>query len=121
MLAFSFQLIISGVTLFGLLVSRPARRLGNISFGIYLLQGPVLAASFLVPGVRSAALASPLGHWVVMAVDAILLVLLSTATHAMIERPGVRLGKTAIAWMRRTLIQRVNLDRTAAPIAERPE
>jgi peptidoglycan/LPS O-acetylase OafA/YrhL len=34
----AFFLIISGAKLFSLLSSRPARRLGNVSYGIYLLQ-----------------------------------------------------------------------------------
>jgi peptidoglycan/LPS O-acetylase OafA/YrhL len=42
----AFFLIANGTTLFGLLVSRPAKRLGDVSFGIYLLQGLVMAAVF---------------------------------------------------------------------------
>lgn len=36
-----FHLLTSGATLFGLIELRAARRLGNISYGIYLLQGLV--------------------------------------------------------------------------------
>jgi len=46
MLGAAFYLILCGSDLLGLLTSRPALRLGDISYGIYLLQGLVLAAIF---------------------------------------------------------------------------
>jgi len=54
LLGAGFLLIVSGATLFGLLLTRPARRLGDISYGIYLLQGPVLLLAFSLPGLRAA-------------------------------------------------------------------
>lgn len=95
LLGAGFFLVTSGASLFGLLTSHPARRLGNISFGVYLLQGPVLAGSILVPGARAWMLSSPLAHWTVMGLDAVVLVALSTAAHAFIERPFIALGKRA--------------------------
>ena len=38
MLGVAFYLVVSGGTVFGLLTSRPARRLGDVSYGVYLLQ-----------------------------------------------------------------------------------
>jgi peptidoglycan/LPS O-acetylase OafA/YrhL len=93
LLAVCFFLVVSGATGFGLLRTLPARRLGNISFGIYLLQGPVFAATFLAPEARAFALSSPVAHWSVMAFDGVALVLVAAGTHALVERPGIALGK----------------------------
>ena len=92
-----FLLICLGTDLFGILRSRPARRLGNISFGIYLLQGAVFAGASSFQWVRAVDLRSPLGHWAVSMMEAIALVLLATLTHAFIERPGIDLGRRLFA------------------------
>jgi peptidoglycan/LPS O-acetylase OafA/YrhL len=89
----AFFLIANGASLFGLLNTRAARRLGDVSFGIYLLQGFVLAALFATPAQRAFALASPLNHWVLIAISASALVTIATVAHVMIERTGVDLGK----------------------------
>ena len=89
----TFYLISSGTDAFGILTSRPARRLGNISFGIYLLQGLVLAASAYFPSIKQFALSSPTAHWTVIGADAVILTLLSTLAHAFVERPGIELGR----------------------------
>ena len=92
-----FYLITSGCTLWGLLVSRPARRLGDISYGLYLLQGLVLFVVLWLPPLRAAALASPAHHWSLMLLCAALLITVATATHVWIERPGIALGKRVAA------------------------
>jgi peptidoglycan/LPS O-acetylase OafA/YrhL len=96
-----FYLIASGCSLFGLLTGRPARRLGDVSYGIYLLQGLVFTLVFSSAWARSIALSSPLGHWSIVLLCATLLVALATATHVLIERPGIELGKRiAQSWNR---------------------
>lgn len=52
LLGLGFTLVTAGCSLFGLLEHRAARRLGAISYGINLLQGPVLAACFSLGPVR---------------------------------------------------------------------
>jgi peptidoglycan/LPS O-acetylase OafA/YrhL len=42
LLTLFFYLVCSGSTLFGLLTTTPAQRLGNISYSLYLMQGLVL-------------------------------------------------------------------------------
>jgi peptidoglycan/LPS O-acetylase OafA/YrhL len=101
LLGSAFFLIANGATLFGLLGLRPARRLGDVSFGIYLLQGLVFAAVFATPAARAAALASPVAHWVLVTVSAFILVSVATAAHVFIERPGVDLGRKLSAFGRR--------------------
>jgi peptidoglycan/LPS O-acetylase OafA/YrhL len=89
----AFYFIASGSTLFGLLTSRPARRMGNVSYGIYLLQGLSFAAVFMFASAKDAALGSAFGHWLIVLLCAVLLVSAATVSHVLIERPGIELGK----------------------------
>jgi peptidoglycan/LPS O-acetylase OafA/YrhL len=98
-----FYLIASGCTIFGLLVSRPARRLGDISYGIYLLQGFPLAALFRFKPLQGALLTSPLYHWGAGLLAAALLIALATAAHVWIERPGIKLGKRLSTFVERSV------------------
>lgn len=93
----AFLLIACGADLFGLLRWGPARRLGNISYGIYLLQGPILALGASIAVVRDLDLHSPLGHWAVTMIEAIALVSLATCTHRWVERPGIDLGRRLLS------------------------
>lgn len=92
-LGLAFFLIANGASLFGLLLTRSARRLGNISFGIYLLQGFAFAATFSSGYIRTRALSYPLVHWACVAVAAVLLLGIATLVHVIVERPGVDLGR----------------------------
>jgi peptidoglycan/LPS O-acetylase OafA/YrhL len=89
----AFYLIVSGCTVFGLLTSRPARRLGDVSYGIYILQGLALDAALRPAPLRAIALASPIGHWTLVFLGAVFLIMIATVAHVLIERPGIRLGK----------------------------
>jgi peptidoglycan/LPS O-acetylase OafA/YrhL len=88
-----FYLIISGANLFGLLSSRPARRLGDVSYGIYLLHGLVLSVVFAPASVRTFALGSPIQHWATMLACLIILLFVAAVTHVGIERVGIDFGK----------------------------
>ena len=92
-----FYLIICGSSVFGLLLTRPARRLGDISYGIYLLQGLVLYFVFSIGPVRAFALVSPAQHWSVICICALLLTACAALAHRWIELPGIRLGKSVAA------------------------
>jgi peptidoglycan/LPS O-acetylase OafA/YrhL len=96
-LGLAFWLIVSGATLFGLLLTRSAKRLGDISYGIYLLQGPILFLASASPFVRSFVTTSAWGHWVIVAMAAVTLVMLATLTHSLIERPGIVAGQWVYA------------------------
>jgi peptidoglycan/LPS O-acetylase OafA/YrhL len=89
----TFYLINTGCSFFGLLTTTPARRLGDVSYGIYLLQGLPQALFFRPPFFASIALASPLGHWSLALLATLTLVGLATLTHVYIERPGIALGR----------------------------
>ena len=51
-LALFFYLVCSGTTLFGLLTTTPAHRLGSISYSLYLMQGLVLTLVLAIDPVR---------------------------------------------------------------------
>ena len=95
LLGVGFLLIVSGTTLFGLLLARPARRLGDVSYGIYLLQGPVLLLAFSLPGTQAALAASPALHWGLVAISAATLTAFATLMHSLVERPGIQAGRWA--------------------------
>ena len=107
LLGVGFLLIVSGATLFGLLLTRPARRLGDISYGIYLLQGPVLLLAFSFPALRVASAASPAVHWSLTAIAAAALTAFVTLTHSLVERPGIQAGRWASARINSALRGRV--------------
>jgi peptidoglycan/LPS O-acetylase OafA/YrhL len=92
LMGFAFFLIVSGCDVFGLLSSRPVRRLGNVSYGIYLLHMLLLSVVFSLGSVVTFALRSPLQYWAVVLLSAVVLVILATAAHVWIERPGIELG-----------------------------
>lgn len=98
----AFTLISSGTTLFGALTTRAAQRLGNVSYGIYLLQGLVLAAVFRPPPLAALAVASPVTHALMLAASGAILAVVATMAHAGIERPCMQLGnklaRQAQAW-----------------------
>ena len=96
MLGGVLYLVVSGASLFGLLTTRAAIRLGDVSYGIYLLQGLVLIAVFETPFSRVHEVTSPLTHWLLTLTCSVVLVLLATLMHVWIERPGVALGRHVV-------------------------
>jgi peptidoglycan/LPS O-acetylase OafA/YrhL len=93
LLSVFFYLVCSGATLFGLLARPSAQRLGHISYSLYLLHGLVLSLVFAIPAVRGFALTSPARFWAIGGLCACLLLLIAALAYALIERPGIALGK----------------------------
>lgn len=93
LVAVFFALVCDGGTLFGLLSTRPARRLSAMSYSLYLMQGLVLTVVFAVPPVRGVAMADPVRFWLVGGLCALLLLVVSAATYRLVERPGIALGR----------------------------
>lgn len=88
-----FWLVCDGATLFGLLSTRPARRLSTISYSIYLMQGLALTAVFAIPPVRDFAMSGPIRFWLVGGLCVLLLLVASAATYRLVERPGIAQGR----------------------------
>jgi peptidoglycan/LPS O-acetylase OafA/YrhL len=101
LLATAFFLIADGATLFGLLKTPGARRLGDISFGIYLLQGLVMAAAFALPGAVDSEQHSPVYHWLIATGCGCAIAFVSMGAHVLVERPGVDLGRVATRLIRK--------------------
>ncbi len=70
-----------------------AKRLGDVSYGIYLLQGPLLLVVFRPLGALVDAQNSALMHWSIATITAICLLAVATLVHIYVERPGMKLGK----------------------------
>lgn len=101
------QLIVLGV-LFGAvciggrstaLETKAARRLGEISYSVYLVHGLVLTGVFSIGAVRSYAMASTGGYWLTIALCGLLVVGAAALSYLLIERPGIRLGKKVAGWL----------------------
>ncbi len=88
-----FLIITSGCSIFGLLTARPALRLGELSYSIYMLQGLLLYAAFYFSAISTYALNSAIQYWLVITVTGAMLLTVSLATHLLIEKPGILLGK----------------------------
>ncbi len=107
LLGIAFLLLISGCTLFGLLTSLAARRLGDVSYGIYLLQGLVLTVAFSFGRIRKFDQGSATQHWAVVLLCGVLLVAVATVTHVFIERTGIDWGKRVITALERGKLVRM--------------
>lgn len=91
-LSIAFALIAGGQSLYGVLLNDASRLLGEISYGLYLLQGFVLYGLFTAVMQRGDASALTVGaHWGLVASAAPVLVLLCAGAHVCIEAPGMRL------------------------------
>ncbi|WP_246675479.1 acyltransferase [Mesorhizobium sp. B2-3-4] len=87
-----FFLIVSGADFFGLLTALRSVRLGEISYGIYLLQGLAFVLVFSVAPIRGFALESAGQYWLVTLMVMVVLIAMALAAHLLVEKPGVSLG-----------------------------
>ncbi len=93
LLAGPFYIICQGNSLFGLLTSNAAQRLGHISYGVYLMQGIVLTLFYWAAPVKTFALSSEAHYWTTTVVCALILTMGAALLYASIERPGIELGR----------------------------
>jgi peptidoglycan/LPS O-acetylase OafA/YrhL len=110
-----FFSIISGASIFGLLSSRPAQRLGEMSYGVYLLQGLVLTLFFGINSIRTFALQSPAQYWASVLACSFVLLVVSALTHLWVEQIGIKIGKRLAAALESRIAIRA---RPVAPIEE---
>jgi len=124
LLALFLYCVCNGASLFGLLTTTAAQRLGHISYSLYLMQGLVLTALLSIEPLRRAAMASPQGYWAVGVLCLATLVCCAALGYVHIERPGIALGKRWVLrldqrWARRTLLRDARQG-AAAPVRPRP-
>ncbi len=96
----AFLLVVSGATMGGFLVSRAARRIGDISYPIYLLHGPIYDLMIASP-LRDAFAHSTIGFYGLTLASGVVVLVVAQAIHVAVERPGVSLGKVAADWLLR--------------------
>jgi len=88
-----FILVASGASLFGLLKSRSAIRLGSVSYGIYLLQGIVITLFHSQHVLGAFANKGSGQFWLTTAAIALALVCVAAGAYHFVEKPCIRLGK----------------------------
>jgi len=88
-----FLFIASGTSLFGLLVLRGTRRMGHMSYSIYLLHGLVLTVVMAPSVLGKSAVLSPANFWVVALCTFSGVISVSALTFLFVERTGMKLGK----------------------------
>jgi peptidoglycan/LPS O-acetylase OafA/YrhL len=96
----AFVLVACGNTAWGLLETRVARLLGDISYGLYLLHCLLLFALFrFVVGLEQARTLSEPAHWGVICAASILLVAISATTYRFLEKPSVESVPKLRRWL----------------------
>lgn len=95
-LAGLFYFITTGCSLFGVLRTRTAHRLGHLSYGIYLMQG--LALATVLRPLQGVSIASPALHIVMLTAATALLTMMALLAHRYVELPGMRVGDRIAHW-----------------------
>lgn len=96
-----FMMIVSGTSIFGVLQTRGAHRLGNMSYSVYLLHSLVITMVMTRPAIVSYALGNNSAFWITCAFMYVTTVAMSVATFSAIERVGISIGKAAITRLNR--------------------
>jgi peptidoglycan/LPS O-acetylase OafA/YrhL len=91
-----FYGVVNGCSLFGLLTNKRAQRLGEISYGIYLLQGIVLFAFAQAPEIRTLATVSIIHYWFFLLIEAFTLIILAFIAYCFLEKPCITTGKKIV-------------------------
>ena len=97
LLASFFTLVCSGSSLFGLLTTSAAQRLGRVSYSLYLMQGLVLTLVLGTAPVRSVAMASHLAYWAIGIGCACVLLVAAAIGYSSVEKPCIAFGTPDMA------------------------
>lgn len=96
----AFTIIAAGNSFFGLLTLPICRQLGEITFGIYLLHGPLLFITLrLVLGLPLAASLTPAEHWLLILTITPILIGIALLSFIWIERPCMLAAPQMHAWL----------------------
>lgn len=94
---FLFAALVGGLSVFGLLRSKPALWLGDISYGIYLLHGMVLWITMNFLHTHGALEVMGLAAWAALvAIAGALVVILASVSYVWMERPVMLLASEAV-------------------------
>lgn len=98
-----FCVLSSGNSMLGILRMKSVRRLGEISYGVYLLHGLVLSGVFAIGPVKDFALQSNGRYWLAVALCGLLVILVASLGYLLVERPGIDLGRKVAVKTRQRL------------------
>jgi peptidoglycan/LPS O-acetylase OafA/YrhL len=93
MLAAIFFLVSNGATLFGLLSTNAAIRLGHASYAIYLLQGLVFSVVWNIPFVRALVMAGDVPFWLATVGSVLALAAACAVLYVWVEQPCIDFGR----------------------------
>ena len=96
-----FLIVSCGNTMFGLLTTAGAKRLGNVSYSIYLLHGVVINLLSTIPRYHTNMYSHGLRYWATFAATYAIVVLASVASYRLVELNGVALGRRFADWLER--------------------
>lgn len=96
----AFTVIAAGNSFFGLLTLPICRQLGEITFGIYLLHGPLLFIMLrLVLGLEPAASLTQTEYWLLILTITPFLIVIALLSFIRIERPCMNAAPQLHAWL----------------------
>jgi len=93
LLGVGFYAILCGGNIFGLLNLKSAKRLGAISYDLYLVHGLIFAAAFALPEVSATALSSPIAYWISLTVIIFTALTAALVLRVYVELPALAFGK----------------------------
>jgi peptidoglycan/LPS O-acetylase OafA/YrhL len=100
-----FMLLVSGNTLFGILVSRPVKFLGMISYSIYLLHNIIISVVFYhFNQFRNIASIAPIAFWLLTGACGVMVVVLSAFSYRFVEHPFIASKPSSVAPLKDTII-----------------
>jgi peptidoglycan/LPS O-acetylase OafA/YrhL len=79
--------------MFGLLNLKPARRLGALSYDLYLVHGLILATAFAIPEIKAVALSSPAAYWLTLSGIVVVALAAALMLRVLVELPGLAAGR----------------------------
>jgi len=102
MMTFVFSAIASGNDLFGILTHSLSRTFGQISYSIYLLHGIVLFITFnWILGFEKTGHLSPLEYWGIITLCGMGVVVVSSLTYRLVERPAMNVAPVVTEKLKR--------------------
>ncbi|MBU9608630.1 acyltransferase family protein [Burkholderia multivorans] len=93
LLGVAFFFVASGTSIFGLLTTDGAKRLGNMSYSVYLLHGLIINVLMQFPRYNANLVFTTQRFWLVTLATYGVVVVVSLVTYYAIERTGINLGR----------------------------
>ena len=91
-----FFTVASGSSVFGLLKLRGVKRLGSMSYSIYLMHELVNSLLTSIPRYQAHLTATPVRFWLATFLAYALVIIVSCVTYRFVERTGIDLGRIVV-------------------------